>query len=488
MQDAAARGVPWTLLTFGFQRVLTFATTLALARLLTPSDFGLFALASLVTLFLTILRDLGLGAALILRRDLDRTEQATIVTMIIASGAAYTLVIAALAPLAALAFDQPRLMGLLLALSLSSGFSAVSWAYDVVMQREMAFKQRFIAQGFGTVSFAAVSLVLGFAGAGVWSFVGGTLASAVVASVASFALSPYRLPIRWNWSVAKEALISAKGFLAQGLLTVTRQNADYLVVGRVLGTAPLGLYSMGYRISELPTVGIADSVAKVTFTAFSEMRHRGKEILGSFLASLRLVALVTTPMGVMLSAGAGPVVRAVLGPEWTGLIGALAVLGIWAALRPVEAIAGWLLNSVGRPGAHAKILAAVLGLTLPGLLIAAWLGDIVTVSYVTLADMLITVPALAAYAHRQLGLSVRRQWCALRPAAIAGAVMWAAVWGADAAFGDAGHPVTTLSALTALGFGTYIAALRVIEPGVLRVARSQIARSLKRSEADPVAP
>ena len=479
MNDPAVRGIPWTLVTFGATRVLSFATTLGLARLLSPRDFGLFALASLITLILTILRDLGLGASLIVRRDYGREEQATVVTMILASGLVYTALVAATAPLAALAFDEPRLTGLLIALSLASAAGGVGWAYDVVMQRELAFRRRFTAHMVNTFGFAVVALGLGFAGAGVWSFVGGTLAGTIGGGLAFYLLSPYRLPLRWDGSIVRDAMDTSKGFIAQGLLTVTRQNADYLVVGRVLGPTALGLYSMGYRICELPTIGIADSVAKVTFTAFADMRHRGEDVLGSFLGSLRMVALVTAPMGVLLSAAAGPFVHAVLGPEWEGLIGALAVLGIWAALRPLESTAGWLLNSLGKPGPHARILAAVLCLTIPGLVVAAWLGDIVTVSYVTLADMVITVPVLAVYAHRRLDLPLGRQWAAVRPVVLASVVMWGVVRGLDVVAGDEVPAFVALAGLTVAGLAAYVAVLAVAERGLLGTARAQVLRAVR---------
>ena len=480
MEERAIRGVPWTLLTFGTNKIIGFLTTLALARMVSPDDFGLFALAALVSLFLTIFRDLGLGSSLIVRQDFDRRGQGTVVTMMILLGVIAAILVVGVSPLAALAFDEPRLSGVLAAISVTLILGSVAWAYEVLMQRALAFKRRFIAQLIQTLSYTVVAISLGLAGAGVWSLVGGAIAAAAGSSIAYYLLAPYRVPLGLNRGVARDAVTSSRGFIAQGILELVRVNADYLAVGRLLGTEPLGLYGMAYRLGELPTVGIADPVAKVTFPAFSEMGYKGQDVSSPFLASLRLVALITVPVGAILSGAAEPFVDFAFGDKWAGMVGPLTVLGVWAAVRPIEATESWLLNSLGQAGVLARILAAVLVVLIPGFVLAAALGNITVVACVALGELLITLPAIAVVVHRRLGLSLARQWQALRPMVIAAPVTWLASW-ATATGLEAQLAGVTLAAAVAAGSLTYLETLTLVEPGLLRTTRGQIRRILRRS-------
>src|SRR5436190_5108103 len=111
MPPEAVRGIPWTLLTYATTRVVTVLTTLALARLLVPADFGLFAMATLGMEMLSVFSGLWLGAALIVRDDLDRRAEGTVLTLLVGSGALLAVVLIAVSPAVAAFFAEPRLTG-----------------------------------------------------------------------------------------------------------------------------------------------------------------------------------------------------------------------------------------------------------------------------------------------------------------------------------------------------------------------------------------
>ena len=485
MDERALRGIPWTLLTFGATKLLGLLTTVVLARLLVPEDFGLFALATLASLFLTIFRDFGLGSVLIVRQDYDMQSRATVVTMMLLFGVLAAVIVVALSPLAALAFDEPRLSGVLAALSATLVFGGVAWSYEVIMQRELAFKPRFAAQMVQSLTYTVVALALAVAGAGVWSLVGGALAGGAAASVAFLALAPYRLPLRLDRGVARDALRSGRGFIGQGVLALIRQNADYLVIGRLLGARSLGLYTLAYRFSEMPYVGIADPVGKVLFPALSKMRHAGEEVADAFLGAQRMVALVTCPLGVILSATAEPFVDAILGPKWTGMVPALTILGLWGAFRPLENTVALLLNAVGEADLVAKVLAVVLAVLIPSFVVAAHFGGLAAVAAVTLAEMVVTLPVLWSFTRPHIGVSLTGQWRSLRTIAIACPAAWLAARGM-AELLDEIAPAATLAASVAAGVLVYLAVVSLAEPGLLRQSRDQILRMLRRTPAPGV--
>jgi O-antigen/teichoic acid export membrane protein len=455
---------------------------LFLARLLDPGDFGLYALATLAILLLTIFRDMGLGSVLILRQDYDERAQGTVVTMMLALGLFAAVGLVLLAPLAAMLFDEPRLDEVLVVLSISSIFGAVTWTYDVLLQRDLEFRRRFVAQMAQTACYTLVAVPLALAGADVWSLVGGALAAGLVGSVVTFVLAPSHPRPRLDRAAARDAFSSGRGFIGQGILTLVRQNADYLVVGRLLGASSLGLYTMAYRLAELPYVGVAEPVSRVMFPGLSRMRHRGEDAPSAFAAAIRMVALFTCPLGVVLSAVADPFVEGILGEKWLGMTVPLMILGLWGAIRPLETSVLWLLNSLGHADLVAKLLAGVLVFLLPAFIVGAATAGLAGVAAVTLMEMVVSLPLLMWFTRQRIGLLLADQWAALRPIVLALPGTWVAAWITATAL-EALPALAALCASVTVGVAVYAVSVRILEPGLLRRAAYQLIRMVRRTPA-----
>jgi lipopolysaccharide exporter len=478
VDDRAVRGVPWTFLSFGSTKVITLVTTVVLARLLDPSDFGLMALALLAFGFMGLFRDLGLGATLVLRQDLGERAHGTILTLMLATAVGVTVLVALTAPLAATLLDESRLNSLLPALAAASVFGSLAWFYESLFQRDLDFRRRFVGQMTQSLGFAVISVPLAVAGLGVWSLVVGQVGSMVAYSGVYLLIAPRRVHLAYDGAVARDAFRTGSGFLVQGWLAWVIQNVDYLAVGRILGTAQLGFYSMAYRLSELTHFGIADPIAKVTFPAFARMRHEGRSIEGSYLSALRLVALAVGVLGAVLSGAADPFTRAVFGSEWLPMIGPLAVLGVWAAVKPLQATVGWLLNSTGHAGALAVLSAVAVLVEIPLLIVAAN-ESTTAVAVVVLAETLVSSVAAAVIVQRRVGLRVGAQARVLAPLLAAAALAWTASRGCVALSDDAGALASFLLGAGA-GVAAYVGAIAVLDRGTFAFAHEQLRRAFGR--------
>ena len=478
MEERAIRGVPWTFLSFGATKIITLAATVVLARLLDPADFGVMALALLAFGFLGLFRDLGLGATLVLRQDLGERAYGTILTLMLATAVGVSLLVAASAPLAAALLDEPRLNSLLPALAGTTVFGSLAWFYESLLQRELDFRRRFVGQLTQSLGFALGSIPFAAAGLGVWSLVLGQVISLVAYSGVYLLIVPHRVRPVYDRDIARDAFTTGRGFLAQGWLAWVSQNVDYLVVGRVLGTAQLGYYSMAYRLSELTHFGIADPIAKVTFPSFARMRHEGREIGSSYLSALRLVALAVVLIGAVLSGAADPFTRTVLGAEWVPMIGPLAVLGVWAAAKPIQATVGWLLNSTGHAGTVAAVSAVALVPEVPLLIVAAH-ESTTAVAAVVLAETVLAALAAAVLVQRRIGLALRSQARVLAPLIVAGAVAWLASRGVASLTDDAAA-LASLALSVLAGVAGYAASVRLLEPDTFGFAREQLRRAFGR--------
>jgi PST family polysaccharide transporter len=483
VEERAIRGVPWTFLSFGATKLITLATTVVLARLLDPADFGLMALAMLAFGFLGLFRDLGLGSTLVLRQDLGDRANGTILTLMIGTAVVVTVLVAASAPLAAALLDEGRLNSLLPALAATTVFGSLAWFYESLLQRDLDFRRRFVGQLTQSLGFTVGSIPPALAGAGVWSLVIGQIVSMLAYSGVYLLIVPHRVWPAYDASIARDAFLTGRGFLAQGWLAWVIQNIDYLIVGRVLGTAQLGYYSMAYRLSELTHYGIADPVAKVTFPGFARMRHEGREIAGAYRAALRLVALAVFLIGAILSGAAEPFTRAVFGPDWEPMIDVLAVLGVWAAAKPIQATVGWLLNSTGHAGALAVLSAVVVVAEIPLLIVAANQST-AAVAAVVLGETLVSLAAAAVLVQRRVGPTVRSQARALAPLVAAGAIGWLASRGC-ATLTDGLEPVLSLALSMAAGVAAYAASIRLLEPGTFAFAREHVSRAFGREAQVP---
>lgn len=479
LDDRAIRGVPWVALTFGANKVITVATTLVLARLLAPSDFGVIALATLTIGLLTTFGNLGLGNALILRRDLDRRGKGTALSLMLILSGVIGGLIAALAPLAEKVFDAAGLRDVLTVLTLFVLPSGITWFYEALMQRALEFRSRFLAQTVQSCSLAAVSIGAAAAGLGVWSMVAGQVVSVSLYALALVLVSPDRVRPAWDQEAARGLIAAGRGFMFQGGLAFLKQNTDYMVVGRVLGTGPLGFYAVAYRLSELPYWGIVDPVAKVTFPAFAQMQARGDDLRQAFLSVLQSVVLVSCPLGVILSGAADPFTRAVFGERWVPMAAPLAVLGLWGGIRPIPSTIGWLFNSVGMAAVLAKVSAATLLILIPGLVLSATLGGITAVAVTLLTETVAASAMLSLLAQRRLGISVVDQWRVLRPA-VAGSFAGWVVSRLVAVSSTSAPDVLRLAGAATLGACAYVLVVVTLDGAAPRRSLQQIRRMVQR--------
>ena len=482
MDPRARRSLPISMLSYASNQALRLVATIALARILVPSDFGLFALTSLAISLLSIFNDMGVGPALVLARDADEKTRRTALSLMIITSFALAAVLIAAAPLIADFFDEPRLDELLIVVAGSLFLSGPIWFHETTLQRALEFGKRLGTKLVQTVTYITVALTLALLDAGVWSLVIAHVASYVTYLVALIAVSTQRVLPGWDPATARQLAGTGRGFLAQDSLEYVQQQSDGFAIGAFMSAGQLGFYGMGYRFSELTYAGIADPIAQVTFPTFARMRERGEDWRRSFDGILRGIALVSFVIGVLLSGAAEPLVETLFGDKWLATIGPLSVLGIWAAVKPLESTFGALLNSLHQQ----SWLVLVRGLAaIPlviGVIIAAKNGSITTVAWVMLGHITLAATAVGLTLRARAGIPPRELAGALWPLAIGGAVAWLATRGVAVALDDA-EPALALVAASAAGVAAYLAVLSVIQPGMLARTFRQVASTIRREES-----
>ena len=480
MEERAIRGIRWTLLGYASTRLGSLATTFALARLLVPGDFGVVAFATLLVAGFLLFGTLGLGSAIVVRQDLGREHLRTALTLMIAAYLACGGILVALSPLAADVLDDPGADAVLRGLTIPVMFGGLTWFHAALLQRELQFSRQFSCMVGQVVAMAAVAIPLAAIGAGVWSLVAGQVVGAGVYTALLVALAPYRVRPGFDSAAARGWCGAGWGFVLQGGISFVEQNADYAVLGVKAGARQLGLYSMAYRIAEIPSNLVVEPVAQATFPGFARMRNRSEPVTDAFLSALRLTTLFAFPLGLIAAGAAEPLVAAVLGPKWVAVTDLLRILGIWGSMRVVHATTGWFVNAMGFSASIGYAYLGLLVVSLPLLVVAADAAGAEGVAWVMVGNVVAMALIVAAIAQRRIGVDARRQWAAVRPCMLAAVPGGLAALAAAEALDGAPAALAAVLALAA-GLAAYLACVTLLDRGVLaegvRGARAVSART-----------
>ena len=326
-----------------------FAVGVLLARLLTPADFGLAALAYVVLGLAQPLADVGLGLAVIRRADLSERNLRAAFTGATLAGIAVTALVAAAAPLGAAALRNPRVTPLLRVLSAGIAIRATASVADALLRRDLDFKRHFVIEIASYLfGFGSVAVCLALLGYGVWSLVWGALAQALMA--AGIQLAVVRPPLRPLF--AKRELRDLLGFGVGASVSSTVNyvalNADYLVVGRLMGPFALGLYSRAYELMNLPHTYVANVMSNIMFPALSRVQDETARVRSAYLQATRLTAMIAGPSMMIIAIAAPALVPGVYGPRWIGMVIPLEVLSMAGYFRALYHLGGVVAQTRGR--------------------------------------------------------------------------------------------------------------------------------------------
>lgn len=467
----STRGAIWNGLSYIITKTTVLVSTVILARVLSPDDFGLVAVGLLAIGYLELVNDFGIPIAVIQSRD-DGVHVANVAFWInVTLGVALTAIGLLSAPAIADFFQDDRATDIVRVLAGSFLISSVGSIHQARLRRRMAFSRLTVPEVAKGVVKGSVSIGLALAGFGVWSLVWGQLAGQLVASILYIVMLPWRPRFDWDPRTGR-ALI---GFGAQitliGILGTVLRNADYIVIGRILGTRALGLYTLAFRMPQLLVEGISTVVGQVVFPAFSKVQDNPVRLRHGLQRVLTYTMIVTTPLALGLAIIADPFVRVFYGSKWVAAIDVMQLLSVYMLIQVASRSFGEVYKAVGRPGILTRLAVVKLAVTLPLLVIAAPHG-IVAVAWAQVAASLVATMLDLVMATRVIGLRPSQLGSAYAPSARAGTVMVTVCLIVMWALRDVSDLVD-LIALIAAGAASYIGALacfdRVEFLGMLRI-------------------
>lgn len=468
MADATARAAGWAVVATISGRVVSLGGLILLARLLAPEEFGLVAVALTYVMYVESVSDLGTRAALIYWPD-DKDE-AALVTFVISWGLSWlwfglTLL---LAPIIASFFRYEAVEAVLIALAWVFPIKALGSTHDAILQKELSFRARLIAEVGLVAAKAIMAVYLAQLGFGPWSLVWGHLAGVAAWTGLLWIAVPWKPRWRMPKRLFRPMLSYGRHIVAVNFLAAVLHHVDLLVVGRMLGAAALGFYQIAYKVPEMTIIMLVRAASAVLFPAFSRMRGDVTRLGRAYVTALHYIALLTLPAAVGLALVAHPLVLTVFGPGWEPAVPILSALAIYTGLRALGSHAGDVMKAAGQPALLAKLGLVKVLVLVPALVVAASRGP-VAVAVAMAAVTTVTMALNMAAVSRLTGVSAGTILVALRPSAVAVVALTSVLllWNQIASGYTSGAHLT--GALL-LGGGAYALALRVFTPDIYRRA------------------
>jgi PST family polysaccharide transporter len=437
----------------GFGSALQIGTMIVLARLLSPADYGLQSMVLSLTNFLFLFKDAGLSSAAVQREQLTHEQASTLFWINVGLGAALTILTAAMGPILAVFYKEPRLLWVTAASSSVFLFNGLASQHHALLDRSMRFatsaKIGILSASVGT----AVAIIMALRGYGYWALIAQNICIPVIDAAAVWIAMPW-FPGRPQRTSGIRSMLRFGGTTTlNGIVVYLAYNTEKILIGRYWGVAPLGLYGRAYQLASLPVQQIIGAVHGVAFPILSRTQGDIQRLLRLFLKSLTLVVSLTIPVVITSSIFADEIVRTVLGPKWTGVATVLRLLSptmlVLALVNPFS----WFLKATGRVGRSMKIALLIAPLVILGVLVGLRRGPSGVAAGYSGAMVLLFVP-LVAWAIHDTGISARDYWVSIRRPLVAGVLGGAAGWLFKVTF-SAMAPTLLLIVGLALSFAVY---------------------------------
>jgi O-antigen/teichoic acid export membrane protein len=458
-------------------QLLSWASTVIVARILSPSDFGLMGMATVYLGLIALINEFGLTAAVLRGRELGAEQLAQLGGFGVCIGAAFTLasMIAAF-PVAAF-YGEPAVRTIILVLSLNFVLTSLGVLPRALLARDLRFQVLAAIDGAANVVQIAATLVLAILGLRYLALVFGSLLASVTGATLALAIRGHRLAWPRSFRSISDSVRVGWHVVVGRLAWYTYQNADFAIVGRVLGKAVLGTYTLGWEIATVPVERVSALVGQVTPGIFSAVQSDRPLLRRYYLAVVQGLSFITFPAAAGLTLTAPVLIPVVLGEHWRPAIIPLQLLAVYGGIRSVDTVTPQVLIYTGhsRQSMWYTVLAACV---LPMLFLLGTHFGAAGVAAMWIVGYPIVISPIYRIALRILDLSPRMYLRNLWPAGSSTIAMACAVLAVRYTLArGAVNPVVALAAEVATGVVVYTAILLLVHRDRVRAFVTLVRRA-----------
>ncbi len=341
-------GFGWMAGTKLLSQVFSWTVTLIVVRLLSPGDYGLMAMATIVLTFLNLVSEMGLSSAIVQRKNITQNIIRQCFGLILLFNSLLLILVYLSAPYISAFFAEPELLPVTRVLAISFIITAFTIVPEALLEREMQFKKISLINLASSVTGAITTLTLALNGFEVWSLVWGNISMVMVKAIAyNFINAKIVIP---SFSFTGMKSISSFGGMValERTLLFFYTQADSFIIGKIFGKEILGIYSVAAHIASLPMQKISGVINQVAFPAFSSIQTDKDAVAQYVLKAARLMSFTTFPIFWGLSCVSPEFVLVILGEKWLDAILPLQLLTLIMPFRMLGNIMSPVLRGIGR--------------------------------------------------------------------------------------------------------------------------------------------
>lgn len=455
-------------------QAITWSSTIVAVRLLTPTDYGIVAVAMVFSNYLQLLGEAGLGSAVVQQQIRDRPTLRAVFTMLLAVGILLACVVFSLAPLVGTAFREPSAVPIMRVVAVAFVSLPFLTLSDSVLRMDLRFKELGIANIVAAVVSAVSVICLALAGSGAYALVGSYLLGLIarMAVMQWYAKAP--LTVTLSLRPVRKLLSYSTVLAVDRSVAYWYREADYPIVARFSAAGILGAFSVAKNIVQMPLDRIGGISNGVFFPTYSLIKEHGAVVSEAFLKSLRMAAYVFFPLFWGLSAVAGPLVAVAFGEKWRSAVLPMEIMAIPMPLRALKEMSQPLVRAVGRPGTSLAINSIAALVVIPLQVVGMIRFGVAGVASAWAVGYPIVFFFVILMLTRVLSLNPRDAWRVLGRPVLCALFMTAAVIATIYGLLRHAHPYLQLLAGVGVGVPVYILSVRAFDGRAFRELSSLI--------------
>ena len=380
MNKRVQSAVSWSGIDLAFRQIAGLAIIVILARILSPSDFGLMAMAAVFISIGMLFANAGFSQTLIHRQDVTHEDESTVFFFNIFLSIVMATILWALSAYIASYLEHPALEDILIVLAINMIISSFGAIHYTLLNKHLAFDV--IAKvGMGsTVISGLIAIWAAYFGLGVWSLVIQAVCASVVTLVLLWFMHDWRPSFVFQVQTIRTYFSYGSYITFAALLYTIQQHVHAIVIGKYYSAANAGAYSRSYSLMQMPVILLSGVISRVVFPVFSQRKDDRGKLKQMLEKALVMTMFVTLPVTVFMCVMAKLIILVVLGGQWLEAVPILQVLSVSAALIPIQMLNINILKAMGHADINAKLMVvkfiiamSLLYLAIPyGIVVIAW--------------------------------------------------------------------------------------------------------------------
>ena len=348
LKDKTVKGVVWSSMERFSVQGVQFLVMLVVARLLTPSDYGLVGMLAVFLAVAQTMIDSGFSQALIRKQNRTTTDNNTVFYFNIAVSSLLYIFLFAIAPFVANFYEEPQLVTLMRVLCLVVIINSFAVVQRALLTANINFKVQAKASFISAFISGSIAVYLAINGYGVWTLVYQQLLSAFVNVTLLWWFSSWRPEFLFSWKSFRELFSFGSKLMAVGLIDTFYNNLYQIIIGKIFSAASLGFYSRAQHFSELPSSNITGVLQRVTYPVLCNIQDDNERLRENYRKLLRVSAFVIFPIMCLMAGLAHPMIQLLIGEKWDYAATLLTPICFSMMWYPIHAINLNLLQVKGR--------------------------------------------------------------------------------------------------------------------------------------------